>query len=223
MPTPFYSTALFVQIYEYEYMQTTCGSDLNSYQYIQAAACGDSLQGDIELHKHTGYTQTHMYYNLSNRHCITCACALFMSSHSRPPFPPSVPVLLNASITTVGALPWHCDENACFINFVTKSMHSIVQQDKQSGSRISMKSQRCVPVSRWALQHHHQPPQSIPEQYAGENDPQLNLHHLSARTLISFQVNNLLSTPSYQAELRACSRIVVCSLRLKHNRSFTSY
>lgn len=95
----------------------------------------------------------------------------------------------------VGDLPWHCDENACFINFVTKSMHSIVQQDGQSRSRIQMNSRRCVPVS----------PQNIPQRYAGKNNPQLNLHHLwlSAHRIISFQVNNLLSTLSYQVGLRA--------------------
>lgn len=103
------------------------------------------------------------------------------------------PLLLNASIATVGALPWHCDENACFINFVTKSMHSIVQQGRQSGSRIPMNSWCCVPVS----------PQNIREQYTGKNNPQLNLHHLSfsAHRIISFQVNNLLSILSYQVGL----------------------
>lgn len=123
---------------------------------------------------------THVYYNLYT-HCITRTCALLTSS----------PTLFCLPSYTVRALPWHGDENVCFINFVTKSMHSIVQQGRQGGSRISMNSQCCVPVS----------PHNIREQYTGENNPQLNLHHLSVHRIISFQVNNLLSTLSYQVGL----------------------
>lgn len=95
-----------------------------------------------------------------------------------------------ASIAAVGALPCHCDENACFINFVTKSMHSIVQQGRQSGGGIPMNSRCCVAVS---------PPENIRERHAGKNNPQLNLHHLSpsAHRIISFPVNNSQSTLSH--------------------------
>lgn len=67
-------------------------------------------------------------------------------------------------------------------------MYCIVQQDRQSNSRIPMKSWCCVPVS----------PQNILEMHAGKNNPWLNLHHLSAHQIISFQVNNFLSSLSFQ-------------------------
>lgn len=126
---------------------------------------------------------THMVSTLSYTHCITLHC---LCPHKLPSS-----LLLNAPIATVGALPWHCDENACFINFVTKSMYCIVQQDRQSTSRIPMKSWCCVPVS----------PQNILEMHAGKNNPRLNLHHLSAHQIISFQVNNFPSSLSFQVGL----------------------
>ncbi len=164
------------QIYKEIMQMTHAGS--TSWWHMQAAMHKDTVHNEIQR-----YTSKHTHY-------ITCVWALLMSSSTI--FFPHCCLMLPSY--TVGALPWRCDENACFINFVTKSMHSIVQQGRQSSSRIPMNSRCCVPVSA----------QNIPEQYTGKNNPRLNLHHLSAHRIISFQVNNLLSTLSYQVGLWAC-------------------
>lgn len=59
---------------------------------------------------------------------------------------------------TVAALSRLCDENACFINFVTKSMHSIAQQDKAERLQNTNEQPVLCPC---------QPPPNIPQQHAG--------------------------------------------------------
>lgn len=139
----------------------------NHHRWHRQTTCPILLQCNTPTHQHT------VHYLL---------CPNTGRCRPRPP-------QLNASITAVGAQARRCDENACFINFVTKSMHSIVQQDRQSSSRIPMKTPALPKTS---------------QQNAGKNNSQLNLHHLSAHRLISSQVNNLLSALSYQVELQAC-------------------
>lgn len=71
----------------------------------------------------------------------------------------STSLLDDASNANVVALLWHCDENVCFINFVTKSMHSIEEPDRQSSCRIPMNSHCCVAVT----------PEDVLEQCARKN------------------------------------------------------